>query len=255
MDMSEKSRKLPSIMRTIAVEGVLGAGKTELCTFLAEQCNSCLVLDGVDENPFLPKFYKNRSLHAFQTQLWFLLSRYKQLSDTLLQQDLFRDGVVIDYLFAKDRIFAAINLDENEFSLYNAIARILDKDVPRPDYVVYLQASTETLLKRIEKRGRPFEFNMDFHYIDAINRAYNHFFFHYTASPLLIINTNAIDFVNNEKEREEVIDQILAGKPGSNYYQPLGSAEYSKILKKTKDRGERSREGTGDGGATWDVSP
>jgi deoxyguanosine kinase len=253
--MAEKTRKLPSTIRTIAVEGVIGVGKTELCTILAEQCNACLVLDSVDENPFLQKFYKNRSLYAFQTQLWFLLSRYKQFSETLLQQDLFTDGFVVDYLFSKDRIFAAVNLDENEFALYNAVARALDKDIPRPDYVVYLQASTDTLIQRIEKRGRPFEFNMDRHYIEALNRAYNHFFFHYTASPLLIINTNAIDFVNNEKEREEVIDQILEGKAGSNFYQPLGAAEYSRILKKTKDRNQRTQDGAADGGFLGDVSP
>ena len=253
--MSEKSRKLPPTIHTIAVEGVMSIGKTEFCAMLAEQCNACCILDGVDDNPFLPKFYKNRSPYAFQTQLWFLLSRYKQLSETLLQQDLFHEVAVTDYLFAKDRIFAAVNLDENEFALYNTIARILEKDVPRPDYVVYLQASTETLVKRIEKRGRPFEFNIDPHYIDALNRAYNHFFFHYTSTPLLIINTNSIDFINNEKEREEVIDQILLGKAGSNYYQPLGFDEYSKILKKTKDRAIRPQGGTDGGGIAWDVSP
>ena len=129
-----------------------------------------------------------------------------------------------------------MNLDENEFALYDTISRTLGKDVPRPDYVVYLQASTETIMKRIEKRGRPFEFNMDFHYIETVNRAYNQFFFHYTASPLLIINSNNIDFLNAHDECEELIEQILQAKPGSNYYQPIGSAEYSKILKKIKDR-------------------
>ena len=116
------------------------------------------------------------------------------------------------------------------------MAAILEKDIPKLDYVVYLQASTDVLLKRIEKRGRPFEFNMDFAYIDALNQAYNNFFFHFTASPLLIINTSNIDFVANGDEREEVIDQILDMKAGSNYYQPLGTAEYSKIVKKTRPR-------------------
>jgi deoxyguanosine kinase len=234
--MPEKTFKLPSTMRTLAVEGIMGVGKTELCTLLAKRCNATLILDSVDENPFFQKFYKNRSLYAFQTQLWFLLSRYRQLSEALPQQDLFHDGAIVDYLFAKDRIFATMNLDENEFALYDTIARALGKDVPRPDYVVYLQASTETLMKRIEKRGRPFEFNMDSHYIEALNRAYNHYFFHYTASPLLIININNIDFLASHDECEDLIKQIFQAKPGSNYYQPLGSAEYSKILKKTKDR-------------------
>ena len=234
--MAEKALKIPAHIHTLAIEGVIGAGKTELCKFLAGRCNARLVLEEAEDNPFLPKFYKNRSTYAFQTQLWFLVSRYKQLSESLLQQDLFHEMTMTDYLFAKDKIFASVNLDEAEFALYNTVAAILEKDLPKLDYVVYLQASTDVLLKRIEKRGRPFEFNMDFAYIDALNQAYNNFFFHFTASPLLIINTSNIDFVANGDEREEVIDQILDLKAGSNYYQPLGTAEYSKIVKKTRPR-------------------
>jgi deoxyguanosine kinase len=238
--MAEKSRKFPPTIRTLAVEGIMGVGKTEFCTEVAERLSAAVILDSVDENPFLSKFYKNRSLYGFQTQMWFVLSRYRQLSEALPQQDLFRDGAVIDYLFGKDRVFATVNLDDKELALYDTIARILDKDVPPPDYVVYLQASTETLMKRIEKRGRPFEFNMDFHYIDALNRAYNQFFFHYTASPLLIINTNNID-IGDSDTLDQLIDEILLAKPGCNYYQPLGSAEYSKIVKKNKDREAKGR--------------
>jgi Deoxynucleoside kinases len=234
--MAEKVKKIPAHIHTLAVEGVIGAGKTELCGFLAERCNARLVLEEAEDNPFLPKFYKNRSTYAFQTQLWFLVSRYKQLSESLFQQDLFHEITMTDYIFAKDKIFASVNLDENEFALYNRVAMILEKGIPGPDYIVYLQASTDVLLKRIEKRGRPFEFNMDFAYIDALNQAYNNFFFHFTSSPLLIINTNNIDFVENGDEREEVIGQILDMKAGSNYYQPLGTAEYSKIVKKTRPR-------------------
>jgi deoxyadenosine/deoxycytidine kinase len=166
------------------------------------------------------------------------VSRFKQLTEALFQQDLFHQTTVADYLFAKDGIFASVNLDETEYSLYATVASILEKDIPRLDFVVYLQATTDALMKRIEKRGRPYEFNMDRHYIDQLNMAYNHFFFHYTASPLLIINTSNIDFVNNLDEREEVIDQIVNIKPGCNFYQPLGAAEYLKILKKTKNREE-----------------
>jgi deoxyadenosine/deoxycytidine kinase len=184
--------------------------------------------------------------------MWFLLSRYRQLSESLPQQDLFRDGVVIDYLFAKDRVFATVNLDDKELALYDTIARILDKDIPPPDYVVYLQASTETLMKRIEKRGRPFEFNMDFHYTDALNRAFNHFFFHYTASPLLIINTNNIDMADLD-ERDELIDEILRARPGCNYYQPLASAEHSWLLKKSKDREAKGRGEEGEIGGQEDI--
>ena len=240
--MAEKSNKIPAHVRTLAIEGVIGAGKTELCKVLAEHCNARLVLEEAEDNPFLPKFYKNRSRYAFQTQLWFLVSRYKQLSESLFQQDLFHEMTMTDYLFAKDKIFASVNLDENEFALYNTVAAILEKDIPRLDYVVYLQASTDMLLKRIEKRGRPYEFNMDFDYIDALNRAYNNFFFHFTGSPLLIINTSSIDFVANADDREEVIEQILDMKPGSNFYQPLGTAEYSKIVKKTRNHGNTGKQ-------------
>jgi deoxyguanosine kinase len=234
--MSEKMQKSFSLFRTVALEGIMGVGKSELGIALAERLNARLLSDTAEENPFLQKFYKNRAHYAFQTQLWFLLSRYKQLSASLLQQNLFHDATVTDYHFAKNRVYAQVNLDENEYDLYNTVATILEKDVPRIDYVVYLQASTDVLMKRIEKKGRRFEFNMDRHYIDALNEAYNNYFFHYTATPLLIINTNNIDFVNNEIEREEVIAQILDGKAGSHYYQPLGAADYSKILKKSGGR-------------------
>jgi deoxyguanosine kinase len=237
--MSEKIWKLPSTIHTLAVEGIMGVGKTELCAALSDRCNANVILDAAEENPFLQRFYKNRSHFAFQTQLWFLISRYKQFSESLLQQNLFHDGIIINYHFFKNRIFAQVNLDENEFALYNNIATILEKDIPRVDYVIYLQASTDVLMKRIEKKGRRFEFNMDYHYVDALNEAYNNYFFHYSTSPLLIINTNNIDFVKNEIEREEVIAQILDAKAGCNYYQPLGAAEYSKILKKTKGREPR----------------
>ena len=253
--MTEKTKLLPSTVRTFAVEGVIGVGKTELCAILAQRFDARLVLEEAEENPFLPKFYKNRAHYAFQTQLWFLVSRYKQLSGALLQQDLFHETTITDYLFAKDRIFASVNLDENEFALYATVASILEKEIPKLDFVVYLQASTDALLKRIEKRGRPFEFNMDRHYIDQLNAAYNQYFFHYTASPLLIINTSNIDFVNNSDEREEVIEQILDVKPGVHFYQPLGSAGYSKILKKTKGREAPAGDKKSGGPAPKDASP
>jgi deoxyguanosine kinase len=236
--MAEKKIKIPDHVHTLAIEGVIGAGKTELCKILAQRLNGRLILEEAEENPFLSKFYKNRSTFAFQTQLWFLVSRYKQLTESLYQQDLFHEITLADYLFDKDKIFASINLDENEFSLYNTVAGILEKDIPKLDYVVYLQATTDVLLKRIEKRARPYEFNMDYSYIDTVSKAYNNFFFHYSDSPLLIINTSNIDFVENADDREEVIEQILDVKAGSNYYQPLGSNEYSKIMKKNKPSGE-----------------
>jgi deoxyadenosine/deoxycytidine kinase len=150
----------------------------------------------------------------------------------LAQQDLFYQTTVSDYMFAKDRIFASLNLEEDELNLYNSIARVMEISVPKPDLVVYLQTSTEVLLKRIEKRGRTFEFNMDPEYIDMLNRAYNHFFFHYTASPLLIINSNDIDFVNSKDDLEEVIDQIVKAKTGTNFFQPMGSKDKTLLIER-----------------------
>lgn len=213
----------------ICFEGVIGAGKTSLCQLLAERFNGKSVLEKVEENPFLSRFYKDRSAFAFQTQLWFLLARYKQLSEELLQQDLFHSVVFSDYMLAKDRIFAQINLDENELSLYSALAEVLDKKVPRPEVVIYLQASTDVLLQRIEKRGRPFEFNMDRGYIESLNEAYNHFFFHFTECPLLIINTNEIDFVSQTEDLDTIIDQIVRVKTGTQYFQPPAPIDKRKL--------------------------
>jgi deoxyadenosine/deoxycytidine kinase len=221
--MNANNPALPRHIRTMSVEGVLGVGKTSLCRILSKRMDAQLICEEGEENPFLPKFYKNRKTYAFQTQLWFLLSRYRQLTETFLQLDLFHDVSIFDYMFAKDRIFATVNLDENELSLYNHIVAILEERIPSPDYVVYLQASTDVLLRRIEKRGRPFESNIDWDYLDQLNQAYNHFFFHYTDTPLLIINTNDIDFVQNDADREELLHEICKAQAGSHFYQPLDS--------------------------------
>lgn len=213
----------PTDVSYICFEGVIGVGKTTLCKLLSEKYYFRLILEEADENPFLPKFYTDRRQFAFQTQLWFLISRYKQLSVMVAQQDLFHHVTISDYMFAKDRIFANINLDDEELGLYNSIARVVGASIPRPDLVVYLQASTDVLLKRIESRGRNYEFNMDEAYIDLLNQAYNHFFFHYTSSPLLTINTNDIDFVNHPEDFNDIVEQIMKIRPGTNYYHPLGS--------------------------------
>jgi deoxyguanosine kinase len=223
--MAEKEVKFPSHINYLCIEGVIGAGKTSLCNLLARRFDGRIILEEAEENPFLQKFYTDRGSYAFQTQLWFLVSRYKQLSVMLAQQDLFYQATISDYMFAKDRIFATINLQEDEYNLYNSIARVMESSIPRPDLVVYLQASTDVLLRRIEKRGRPFEFNMDPQYLDALNQAYNHFFFHYSASPLLIINTNEIDFVNSNDDLEELVEQIVNVRTGTNFFQPMGLKE------------------------------
>jgi len=221
----ENNKHLPSHMNYLCIEGVIGSGKTSLSNILSERFNGRTVLEEAEENPFLAKFYTERRSFAFQTQLWFLVSRFRQLSQMVAQQDLFHQLTVSDYIFAKDRIFASINLDDEEYALYNTVSGVMTSSIPKPDLVVYLQASTDVLLRRIEKRGRSFEYNMDPQYLEILNRVYNQFFFHYTETPLLIVNTNNIDFVNNESDREELIDQIISAKQGTEYYQPMGSRD------------------------------
>jgi deoxyadenosine/deoxycytidine kinase len=215
------ANSLPANIRHIAVEGVIGVGKTALCHLLEEPLGARVVLEQADENPFLSRFYENRKHYAFQTQLWFLVSRYRQISEAFVQEDLFHSVTLADYMFAKDRIFAVINLNDDELALYDSIAHNLERDIPRPDLVVYLQASTDTLLRRIAKRGRSFESGLDRGYLETVTEAYNHFFFHYTASPVLIVNTNDIDFVENEGELDDLAAQIIQARPGINFYHPV----------------------------------
>jgi deoxyadenosine/deoxycytidine kinase len=214
---------MPEQVSHFCIEGVIGAGKTSLARMLADYFEARLVLEMHEENPFLAGFYDDRRYYAFQTQMWFLLSRYRQLTEVFVQQDLFHKLTISDYMFAKDRLFASINLDENELALYNGIAGALEAKAPPIDFVVYLQTSTDILMKRIAGRKRPYEASIDREYIDMLNQAYNHYFFHYTATPLLIINCNDIDFVHKKEDFEEILRQIVQAKPGSNYYHPLGA--------------------------------
>ena len=230
---TEQTVQLPSWINYLCIEGVIGAGKTSLCTMLARQCNARPVLEMAEENPFLDKFYRDRRSYAFQTQLWFLVSRFRQLSEAIAQQDLFFRHTLSDYIFAKDRIFASVNLDDAELNLYDQVASTMVKSVPAPDLVVYLQASTEVLLRRIEHRGRSFEFNMDPRYIGMINDAYNQYFFHYNETPLLIVNTNEIDFVNNPDDFNELLEQIRHAGNGTSFYQPMNAKDRLRL----RDRG------------------
>jgi deoxyadenosine/deoxycytidine kinase len=223
--MSDNRQELPSHINYLCIEGVIGAGKTTLCNMLSKRFNARTILEEAEDNPFLPRFYTERRMFAFQTQLWFLVSRFRQLSMMVAQQDLFHQLTICDYIFAKDRIFANINLDDDELGLYNHIAQVMESSISRPDLVVYLQASTDVLLKRIEQRARPYEFNMDVDYLELLNQAYNHFFFHYSSAPLLIINTNNIDFVKNSSDFEEIIEQIQHAGTGTNYNQPMGTRD------------------------------
>ena len=206
--------------RYIVVEGVLGVGKTSLARLLAERLQAKLVLEEVEENPFLKDFYVDRARFAFQTQMHFLFSRYQQ-QRTLRQTELFTERMVADYLFQKDRIFAGLNLSDRELVLYERMVGWLELEVPRPDIVVYLQASPDTLMMRITRRGRPYERDMQRDYIRQLNEAYNHFFFHYLDSPLLVVNTNGIDFVNNTDDFEDLLQRIKTHRSGTMYYTPM----------------------------------
>ena len=206
----------------IAVEGTIGVGKTSLAKILGERLEAKLILEEFEENPFLVDFYKDAERFAFQTQLFFLLSRYHQQQE-LQQTDLFTKALISDYMFIKDRLFAALNLNDKEMGLYNSVARILEKNVSFPDMVIFLQSDTDRLMLNIKKRGREYEKSIDWKYIDALNQIYNEFFFRYDKSPLLIINTNDIDFVHNKNDLEEIIEFIRTPGEGTRYFNPLKS--------------------------------
>jgi|TARA_B100001079_G_scaffold126945_1_gene108819 deoxyadenosine/deoxycytidine kinase len=206
----------------VAIEGVIGVGKTSLAHLLEERLNAKLVMEKFDENPFLSDFYIDPERYAFQTQLFFLLSRYRQQQE-LRQTDVFHKLVICDYMFVKDRLFASLNLDDKEMSLYDSVAKILEKNILNPDLVIYLQAETPKLMERITLRGRDFEKNMSPDYIDALNQIYNEYFFRYQESPLLIINTNDIDFVHNEEDLEEVIRYIRQPVSGTKFFNPASN--------------------------------
>jgi deoxyadenosine/deoxycytidine kinase len=206
--------------RYIVVEGPIGVGKSSLTNILSERFHARKVMEVVEENPFLSSFYGDRQKFAFQTQMFFLLSRFKQ-QQKLFQQDLFATVTVSDYLFAKDRIFAHLTLDPNELSLYERIFEELGPRVAKPDLVIYMQARQEVLLSRIKKRGREFERKFDPVYLEDLCRAYNEFFFHYQETPLLVVNTSDIDFVNNPEDLENLINVVRSTKKGTHHYQPM----------------------------------
>ena len=208
--------------RYIVVEGPIGVGKTSLVNILAKAQKARTVFEIVEENPFLSNFYGDRKKYAFQTQLFFLLSRFKQQQE-LFQQDLFNQITVSDYLFAKDRIFATINLDQNEMGLYNRVYDLMGPRVVKPDLVIYLQARMDVLLGRIKKRGREFERKFDAEYLDTLCRSYNDFFFHYSETPLLVVNTSDIDYVDNPADLENLLNVIRRMKAGTQHYIPLGT--------------------------------
>jgi len=206
----------------ISIEGTIGVGKTSLSKILGERLEAKLVLEEFEENPFLVEFYKHSERFAFQTQLFFLLSRYRQ-QQQLQQTDLFTKTLISDYMFVKDRLFAALNLNDKEMSLYNAVSRILEKNITSPDMVIFLQSDTDRLMHNIKLRGREYEKLIDWKYIDALSQMYNEYFFKFDSCPLLIINTNDIDFVNNNNDLEAIIKFIRTPGEGTRYFNPIKS--------------------------------
>jgi deoxyadenosine/deoxycytidine kinase len=218
--MEDLSSRLDgSGIRYIAVEGNIGAGKTTVSRLLAGETGARLFLEEVDDNPFIEKFYGDMEGYAFQAQIFFLLNRYRQQTE-IAQQDLFTDLMIADYLFAKDRIYAHAVLGDDELVLYNRMHSLLEGRIVKPDLVIYLQADTEILLQRIWKRGRSFEKNISDEYISGLNEAFNHFFFHYDESPLLIVNTDRLDFKANRDHLDDFFSRISEKFEGTQYYVP-----------------------------------
>ena len=204
----------------LAVEGSIGVGKTSLVKLLGKKLGAKMVLEEYENNPFLEDFYNDPERFAFQTQLFFLMNRYRQQQD-LRQVDMFHNLLITDYMFVKDRLFASLNLDDKELSLYDTVANLLERNVLKPDMVIYLQADTQTLMRNIAKRGRDFETNISFEYLDALSQVYTEYFFKYQETPLIIINTNNIDFVNNNDDLEEVIKYIREPVSGTKFFNPI----------------------------------
>jgi len=208
--------------RYIAVEGPIGVGKTALARRLATEFGSELILEGVDDNRFLGKFYEDPARYALHAQLFFLLERYRQ-QQRIDHEALRAKGAVADYLFAKDAIFAGVTLQEEELVLYRQVYQLLDAQIPKPDLVIYLEARPEVLIERIKKRGREFERAIDEDYLVRLTEAFRSFFHHYSEAPLLVINSSDIDFVEVGGDLVDLIKEIRGMKQGVQHYIPLGS--------------------------------
>jgi len=205
-------------LRHVAIDGPIGVGKTSLVEMVARRFHGTKILEDVD-NPFLPDFYKRKKGSAFQTQLFFLLSRYQQQGE-LAQIDLFTTLVVADYHFPKDKIFACLNLDDSELLIYDRLYTLLSETVPKPDLVIYLQGSLETCMRRIRKASRSIEKGITPEYVAQLIEAYNYYFYHYEETPLLVVNTNEIDFVNRPADFDDLVAQIQKARKGVQYYVP-----------------------------------
>ncbi len=203
----------------IAVEGPIGVGKTSLASVLAREFDARLILEDAESNPFLTRFYEDADKYAFPAQLYFLLSRYNQQRE-LAQQDLFSRATVADYLFAKDRIFAALNLEPEELALYERVFGLLDARMVKPDLVIYLAARAEVLAERLRKRKRDFERYISYEYLERVSAAYRDFFFYYDEAPLLVVDSSEIDFVADPGDLADLVREIDRAKAGVQYYIP-----------------------------------
>lgn len=211
-----------SPLHFIAIEGVIGVGKTSLAKRLADYLGGFTLLEQVEENPFLPDFYRDRRAYAFQTQIFFLLGRYQQ-QRRFMQRDLFRGPVISDYMFEKDKIFANINLDDHELDMYNQIFTIMEREQPKPDRVIFLQATIDVLLQRICMRGREFERDMDPEYLETLAEAYTYFFTHYAGAPVMVVNSNDLDFTREHSLVADLWRVLVEHRSGTAFYRPRGA--------------------------------
>ena len=211
--------KIP--FRHIAVEGPIGVGKTSLVRLLADRFEGVMVLEDIT-NPFLPSFYEGHEGAAFQVQMYFLLSRFQQQRE-IAQMNLFQRLVLADYSFPKDRIFAYLNLDDTDLRIYERLYPVLEQEVPRPDLVIYMQASVPVLMERVKRRARDFERDIEAAYLERLSEAYSYYFFHYRETPLLVVNTDEIDFVNDPGDFNAFVEQIVRSRRGTQVYVPVGS--------------------------------
>jgi deoxyadenosine/deoxycytidine kinase len=210
------------MFRYIVIEGPIGVGKTSLARLLAKEFNARLILEKPEENPFLPHFYQDRKKYAFQTQVFFLLNRFQQQKE-IAQLDLFKQITFSDYLFAKDRIFASLNLSDHELALYEQIFHLLNGQIPSPDLVIFLQAKPDVLLHRIKSRNISYEKEVDLEYLKMLTEAYNYYFFNYDQTPLLVVDTSEIDFVNRKEDFAQLVREIKQMKKGTWYFIPMRS--------------------------------
>jgi len=204
----------------VAVEGPIGVGKTSLAERLAERLDATSLFEEWKQNPFLQPFYDGKPGAAFQVELFYLLSRYRQQQE-LLQRKLFAQHTLCDYVFEKSKLFAYLNLEDNELLIYEKLYSLLSESVPRPDLVIYLQAPTDVLLRRIRARKRAEEASLSEEYLAEVNRAYSHYFFHYSQTPLLVVNTSEVDFVKNPDDVDDLMRQIHSMGKGTQYYAPM----------------------------------